>query len=378
MMFASLVLTPLLLASVQDGLPRGHCTFASEGVGEVLDALMACGDERRPFELAAEALVRHTYWHGWSTIDGIDLVPPDRAAACPSRVLDLLARVTVPCAHAGAVWVRQDLAQSLERNGRIDEALRILVADLDEMLAEPPQVYSWGIRYDSKVSFVAEHAARIAAKHGRLEQALVYASHWRSTAMCGWAADGELTEIRRFRANCLLQLGRHDELRRLCIEGVTHENPVDLHLVEPWIDSHHSGPRPIAPELAVELLAAFLEPSRADELRAAAGCWFARRLPPTEQLRHLEDLDPDHAAPFVIPLLLQASNDEIAELIAPLLGETVTRADCVLATWLAHTGHPLAAPALDNLVERNGESFRWFRDRWRGVREHLDALAAGP
>jgi hypothetical protein len=285
-MLEAILLALLLHRPCQDSLPRARCTFQSDGVADVLDGLMACGDERDPILRAERALEHHASLHGWGSIDSVDFVSPERAAACSPRELALLATVTLPCADGSAIWVRLHLAQCFERNGRIDQALRILEKDLAEMLAAPADGTSRGLKRAMRtakqrwnVSYIAERAARIAARHGRWALALGYAQHWTPTSRCSIGAGLERDRIRHFRAGCLLWLGRLAEVRTLCIEAVTNRWGRDAQMVEPWIESHVRGQGAISPELAVELLAAFADPSTAEEIRTASRSWFARQLP---------------------------------------------------------------------------------------------------
>ena len=345
---------------------RGRCIF--DGGAQHLDL-------RAPYEQSKEGLFAHARAHGWNAqLDDPDYVRSDRAAACPAAMLDDMAWVARPeDPRFYDVFAYRALAQTLERNGRLDDALDLLERagrSIDGLKSE---------RLDAMhASFLAEWAARLAFHSGRWELALQHAEGWRATSGCGNCASGERIRQTALRARALQALGRCAEVEELARSTVDSGWTSDSSLVELWIDCELSAGRAHSAEEALERIVAQVPESAHATCRSALEDWsvaHARGERPIEDLARLASSHPELALPLV--LSMDAAHVERALSAFDVVDGRLRHH--ALADLLAEVGCPSvevalarARAALDDDVEETRvkyvqQAFDTGRKRWSAL-----------
>jgi len=355
-------------ASIAERL-QTHCIFGEDGV--VLD--LEDGKQLRA------VLFRHAQAHGWNEeVDWPDLVSPERAAACPVDVLDAMASADGPDRKAGyAIYEYRWLAQALERNGRIDDALALLDRALQEVRTK-------GSDRGLDVSALSQLVARLARHAGRWDAALEHAEDWGAITFmhCANCAASEDRRQRTCRARCLLAAHRYGELIDLARSDAASGWTRSTGVIEAWIDCELAEGRASSADRAMDGILLQVPDDAVDDCERALERWKLTHATREVQLRDLDELATWHPE-VALPLVLSLEPAQVTELMSAFELEDRRFRQPGIARLIAEIGYPEAGEALDRACEQLTEedlrysTIKYTKGSWESGHRRWVALTEG-
>jgi hypothetical protein len=316
----------------------------------------------------------HADGHGWQwEWDGPDFVLPESAVRCPEEVVDAIAKLAEePDTGRLHQFVLRLAAHTLHRNGRAEAGIRMLVEARDDARTKGDNR-----KTQSRVSALAEHATRLAARAGRWEDVLEIAPGWTSEAGCGVCSAEATCSQRLLVARSLVALGRAEDAIEVVRGTVSSEWTRDARLFEVWIDC----------ELALERARNAEEAARAIRESVPDSDWWVDRALQSwtvvhasreMQLASLEILAWEHRE-LAVPLLLSLDAEQVSALLPALEVEGQDFRQPALAGCLADIGFPcvgekLAAVRASRSGREMGAYFGFVERKWQAGNKRWDLL----
>ena len=338
---------------------RAFCTFEREG------AQLHLADAK-----AAEKLLnRHASAHGWSWhVEGPDYVADAHVAPCPERVLSQMAEARDLRQELYGVFLYRDLAQAMERNGKLEAALALLNRAAHDHVPDALPSFE-----DMEKSFLSEWAAKLAAHAGDWNKALELAEGWHANSGCGNCASSEWSRIREFEGRWLVESGRYGDAVALARRSaVVSPRSRITTLIELWLDCELREGRAKTVDDALGIVLSQVPEEAAEDCRKARDAWMLARAPRSTQLERLQELAESHPE-LATPLLLSLDEEEMSVLLRRLdFGDRSVR-DSALASLLAQLGTPLMEP---ELKEISVFVRRYLSDQWQEANIRWNLLTA--
>ncbi len=341
---------------------RARCILATEGME--LDPWSVSSDD--------DMLRRHAAAHGWQwDLDDPDLVASTPAVPCPERTLDRIVAAQAWLSRSeGDIFFARNMAQILERNGRVDSALALL-SNVQKRARDDSS--------EQALSFVSEWAARLCAHAGRWEQALEYAKDWTATSWCGNCASAETARRDALVGRARMALHRYEEVLASARETAQSGWTLNLDLLEAWIDCELGLQRATDAEGAIQRILVQVPEDAKDQCNRALESWKRAHASREQQIGHLEELAGTHQE-LAVPILLSLSRDDVTRLMAcfDVVDRRLMRSS--LPYLLAELGFPEVGPALErakggcseelqSTVNYMLESWRSSNERWKLLTE---------
>jgi hypothetical protein len=331
------------LHACQQELPycqfKPHCILENEELP----------DDPAALEGRSDLLTRHAVAHGWRhRLDQPDLVLVAPSAGCPENELDeICAAIARNGTSGGGAWPTPELAQILERNGRLEAAFSLLDAALHRNRSEDRS---------SVRARLAEWAAYLAAHAQRWELALDYAEDWKPDPGCGTCEGQQKRRKLLLSARCLMALDRRGEVAQLARASLESEFTVDAELIGMWIDCELAARPAAGADDALEAVLAQVSERERGFCELAFDVWTWSRAPRSGQIAQLRELAAWRPE-LALSLLQTLSRSEIQSqlrVLEELEGKPspLEHGRSALARLLADLGFPEVGPALARAREQ--------------------------